>query len=54
MYTVCRSLGVIKMEPIQKIELIERIADRLMDSGRIKNEQYAREIAIRWANARAG
>ena len=36
------------MDPIQRIELVERMVDRLLDSGRIKDESYAREIAMRW------
>ncbi len=37
------------MDPIQRIELVERMAGRILDSGRIKDISYAREIAMRWA-----
>lgn len=37
------------MDPMQRIMLVEKLVDRILDSGKIKDEDYAREIAIRWA-----
>ena len=37
------------MDSMQRVQLVEKLVDRILNSGKIKSESYAREIAMRWA-----
>ena len=36
------------MQPDKKVSLVNSIKDRILNSSRIKDEEYAEEIARRW------